>query len=349
MNKPPLVCRLIPLAIFLCLLCSPAQAQDQDLPTEFLSSHFGTIRGWLEYSVDHDFQQGVSDQPSEFSLTEYYLRVPGFRWLDQDHEFLVGSSLRILDVDTDAMFPDTAQSFPEYFANPELILAYKQRIAGAKIWGASLTLGSPSDRPFASIQEVAVDATAFLRLPVGQGGDAWLLFINYSNARPGLQHIPLPGIAYVYEPSEDFLALVGVPFTFINYKPSPRWTLRASYILPRDLQAKASYELSDSLTLYSGFDWGSDIFFRHDRHDDEDRLFFYKKTLSAGIRWELSEDLYLDFSAGYRFDRFFFEGEDYDDRSFNRIDVGDGAFLALRVALALDQPTSGLNGQGTGR
>ena len=28
--------------------------------------------------------------------------------------------------------------------------------------------------------------------------------------------------------------------------------------------------------------------------------------------------------------------EDYDDRSFNRIDIGDGPFLALQVGIALN-------------
>lgn len=340
MHKRQPIYQLIIPVLLLCLLFSPAQAQDQaqdlDDRTEFMSPRFGTIRGWLEYSINHDFQQGISDQPSDFSLTEHYLRVPGYRSLSEDHEFLVGASLYFLDVGTDAMFPNTADSFPEYFANPQLHLAYKERIVGDKIWGTSLTLGSPSDRPFGDIRDVALEATAFLRLPVDQTNDAWLFFLNYSNARQALQHIPLPGIAYVHEPSEDFLAYLGVPWIFVRYNPAPRWTLRASYTMPRDVYAKASYELSDELTIYGQFDWGSDIFFRHDRRDDGDRLFYYKKSLSAGIRWDITDDLYVNFSAGYCFDRFFFEGEDYDDRSFNRINIGDGPFIALHAALDLD-------------
>jgi len=41
-------------------------------------------------------------------------------------------------------------------------------------------------------------------------------------------------------------------------------------------------------------------------------------------------------SGGYSFDRFFFEGESYAaDRTDNRIDVGDGPFLAVRVGMKL--------------
>ena len=343
MSKPLSLYQPIFSALFLCLLLSSAQAQEQkrgelqyeDETREFMSPRFGTIRGWLRYSINHDFNQGISDQPSGFTLNDHRLHVPGFQSLGPDHELAIYADMRFLDFRTNAMLPSTGERFPEYLANPELSLVYKERISGDKIWGASLTVGSPSDRPFASIHELALDATAFLRLPAGQH-DAWLLFINYSNAREGLQHVPMPGIAYVHEPSEDLSLLIGIPFTDLKYKPAPRWTLWASYIIPRGVHAKASYEFSDDLTIYGGFDWDSDVWFRHDRMDNDDRLFYYQKKLSGGVRWDITEDLYLDFSAGYNFDRFFFEGEDYDDRSFNRINVGDGPFLALQVGLALD-------------
>ena len=335
LHRPP-VGWIVPLGIFLCLLCSPSQGQDSII--EFISPRFGTIRGLLEYSVDHDLEQGISDQPFDFSMTSHQLRLPGYRWLEEDHELLVGGSLRLLDISTGAMLLDTLQSFPEYLAEPELTVAYKQRISGPKIWGLSLTLGSPSDRPFDSIHEIAVDGNAFLRLPVGQADDAWLLFLNYSNTSQFLQNVPLPGIAYIHEPSEDLLAIVGVPFMYVKYKPLPRWTLQASYILLRNVHAQASYELLDNLSIYGGFDWDADVFLRHDRIDNDDRMFYYHKSLSAGTRWNITEDFYLDFSAGYRFGRFFFEGEDYDDRGFNRVDIGDGPFLALRVGLELGGP-----------
>jgi hypothetical protein len=41
----------------------------------------------------------------------------------------------------------------------------------------------------------------------------------------------------------------------------------------------------------------------------------------------------LDFSGGYVFDRFYFEGAKYSDNGFNRVDVGNGAFVAVRVGV----------------
>ncbi len=36
---------------------------------------------------------------------------------------------------------------------------------------------------------------------------------------------------------------------------------------------------------------------------------------------------------GYSFDRFYYEGESYSDRTHNRIDVGSGPFATIRLGL----------------
>jgi hypothetical protein len=335
MNRKRFGWVLVMSVVFGALVLSQAQGQDAiEDQMEFLSDRFGTIRGWLKYAVNHNFEQGISDQTSDFGLTEHELQIPGFRVGGENSELLVGGNVRVLDIRSDAVLPNSNQSFPEYLAHPEINVAYKERMADDKIWGVSLALGSPSDRPFGSIQEVGVDTTAFLRLPINDD-DAWVVYLNYSNMRQGLQHVPIPGIAYVHEPSENLLAFVGLPLAYVKYKPSERWTLRAYYMLPRSVHAKASYEFAEGFNIYGGFDWDADVFFRHDRHEDENRLFYYQKSIGGGLRWKINEDIYVDFSAGYRFGRFFFEGEDYGDRDFNRINVGDGPFLALQAGIAL--------------
>jgi hypothetical protein len=49
--------------------------------------------------------------------------------------------------------------------------------------------------------------------------------------------------------------------------------------------------------------------------------------VSAGV----SKNVLLDLSAGYTFDRMYFEGRNFTDRSFNRLDIGDGPYIAFRV------------------
>ena len=69
--------------------------------------------------------------------------------------------------------------------------------------------------------------------------------------------------------------------------------------------------------------------FRHDRRGLENRLWYLEKTLSAGLRWRIADGVFLDASAGWAFDRFWFEGKTYEDRDFNRIDLADGPLVGL--------------------
>ena len=40
----------------------------------------------------------------------------------------------------------------------------------------------------------------------------------------------------------------------------------------------------------------------------------------GGLRWRITDEVSLEAYAGYGFDRFFFEGDDYDDRGDHHID-----------------------------
>ena len=70
---------------------------------------------------------------------------------------------------------------------------------------------------------------------------------------------------------------------------------------------------------------------RHGRRKESNRLWYFEKRLVAGVRWQVRDRCHLDFSGGYAFDRFFFEGERYEDRSFNRLDVSGGVFLGVQI------------------
>jgi hypothetical protein len=80
-----------------------------------------------------------------------------------------------------------------------------------------------------------------------------------------------------------------------------------------------------------GFDWTNDRYFRADRPDPDERLFYYEKRIRAGVIIGLARQLYVEVAGGYSFDRFYFEGEGYSDRGQNRVDVEDGPFAAIRL------------------
>jgi hypothetical protein len=183
------------------------------------------------------------------------------------------------------------------------------------------------------MDEVEVNATAFLTVPSGER-NAWLFFLNYSNVREFLEDIPVvPGFGYAYRPSEEFSAVITTGIASIQYRPTEKLTLQASYIAIRTVDARIFYQVFRPVRLWAGFDWGSERYLRADRRDTDDRLFYHEKRVRVGAIIGLAREFYIDVTGGYAFDRFYFEGEGYSDRDDNRIDVDSGFFAALRLGV----------------
>jgi hypothetical protein len=104
-------------------------------------------------------------------------------------------------------------------------------------------------------------------------------------------------------------------------------------MLLRTVRARATYRVYGPMKIYAGYDWGNESYFLVDRPSENDRLFYYDMRLTGGLQYCFGAHAVLDLSAGYTFDRFYFEGQSFSDQNFNRIDVGDGAFGAIRFEL----------------
>jgi hypothetical protein len=102
-------------------------------------------------------------------------------------------------------------------------------------------------------------------------------------------------------------------------------------MLLTSVHAKATYKLMPRLCIYTAFDWSNEGYLLADRPNPRDRLFYYEKRLSGGVKYLWSEHVSLDLATGYDFDRFWFEGQHYSDRHFNRLDVDSGVFVSFRV------------------
>jgi hypothetical protein len=164
----------------------------------------------------------------------------------------------------------------------------------------------------------------FLRVPQGEH-NAWLFSLSYSSNSE--LPIPIPGVAFLWQPSEYFRMNVGLPFQ-IMYRPLDDLTFDFSYMLLTSVHARATYRVCPQVRVYAGYDWNNESYLPADRLNEEDRLFYYDQRLTAGLQYILSRCATLDFSGGYTFDRFYFEGRSFSDRNHNRIDVGDGPFLS---------------------
>ncbi len=218
------------------------------------------------------------------------------------------------------------QPFPSDLWDVRVGANYSHRFDNGWVAGGGFNVGSASDRPFSSIDEITAGVNAFLRIPQGEH-NAWLFTLAYSPT--GELNFPVPGVAFQWVPSDNLRINIGLPFQ-MTYRPIENVTLDASYVPIQTVHARAAWRVLKPLRLYGAFDWNSESYFLYDRPVYQDRFFSYEKRLSAGARYEFAPGVSLDLSSGYIFDRFYFQGQHYSDNNFDRVDVKDGEFLALR-------------------
>ena len=225
------------------------------------------------------------------------------------------------------ILPTTGQPFPEDLYNIRFGAVYRHLFDNNWIAGGTVSFGSASDELFHSIHEDTLAVSTFLRIPSGER-NAWLFSLSYSPTSE--VNFPLPGIAYIYSPSDNLRVNIGLPFQ-LYYRPTDELAFTFSYMLLRTIHSRAIYRVARPFRVYTGFDWSNESYFLADRPDTRQRFFYYNKRLSAGILYSISPNLLLNLSTGYEFDRLYFEGVSYSDRANNRVDVGAAPLLSFQI------------------
>jgi hypothetical protein len=273
--------------------------------------------------------ESVKSQPTSLGYVEDDFGVSFPVWQNLVDEFTGAVNVRGEFFHTHAILLDTNQPFPEELWNVRLSGMYRHLFDNGWIAGGTLSIGSASDKPFDKIDVMTVGINTFLRIPQGEH-NAWLLTLSYSPTSE--LPFPVPGVAYIWQPSDRFRMNIGLPFQ-VWYRPLDDLTFDFSYMLLRTVHARATYRCCAPVRAYVGFDWSNESYFLVDRPADNDRFFYYDKRLTGGVQVLLGPHALLDCSAGYVFDRFYFEGQNYNDRNFNSIDVGNGPFAAIRLEI----------------
>ncbi|PIS11662.1 MAG: hypothetical protein COT73_02740 [Bdellovibrio sp. CG10_big_fil_rev_8_21_14_0_10_47_8] len=192
---------------------------------------------------------------------------------------------------------------------------YRHFESRQKFWGGSVSFGSASDHPFQSKDTSTLSANLFY----SNSDDSihrWIWLLNYSNNRTFANEIPLPGFAYIYRPSADFMGVFGFPFALVKWKWSDRWS-GLGMLGPYTYKAEASYSIGGPLQIYLSSESSLQAFFREDRDHEKNRLFYGENQAVWGFRGPLNQEVRFDIFAGLVFDRNLYEGENY---SYNRRD-----------------------------
>jgi hypothetical protein len=313
------------------LFTVPTTALAQAELQTWLNPTLGKLMLRSDYKFTYVPGEPVEGQGTDLRILEhsFSLVLPLFQTTTD--EWSLSGKVRLEDIDTRAILPDTGSRFPGELWDVRVGASYRHRFDNGWTAGASVTVGSASDKPFASLDEMIVRAVGMVRVPQGDR-NAWLFSLIYASDQDFLGGVPIPGIAYLYSPSDRFTAVIGFPFSSIEWKPIEGLTLDAEYFPLRRVRARVTYQILPPLRIYAGFDWDNDHYYRADRQNKGDQLFYYEKRLTVGARFDLRH-VGVELSGGYLFDRFFFEGEGYSDRHDNRLDVGSGPFVAAKVSV----------------
>jgi hypothetical protein len=269
----------------------------------------------------------VRGQNTNLGYQQHDLSLAFPLYQDTCNEWSANAKVRSEFFHTGAVLPDSGQPFPNELWNIHFGTTYRHRFENDWIAGIGAFIGSASDKPFHSIDEMTLGFNGFVRIPSGER-NAWLLSLNYSPTNE--LSFPIPGVAYVWNPSDQFMAHIGLPFMVV-WRPTDDWTLNFSYMLIRTVHARATYRLASELRAHVSFDWANETYFLADRVNVNDRFFYYDKRLTTGLQYIVSKHALVDLSGGYVFDRFYFEGAQFSgDSHRDRVDIGNGAFASLQ-------------------
>lgn len=313
------------------VLISPALFAQEEL-LAWVNAPLGGLPPMGAYSISYYSDKDVKNQDTSLRLIEHNLWgfVPLLNKPDKD--LAIFGPFEIKNIETDAILPTSGVKLPDNLYDLSFGPAYRCQFKNGWIGGIAFLFGSASDKPFHSKDELSYRLDAYVKIPT-VNNNAWIFFVDYFNNREYLRNIPIPGAAYLYQPSDKLMAVIGLPVATLQYEPLDNLTLNLTYIMVTSVHARVSYNLTTSLSVFGAFDWNDELYARADREREKDRIFYYEKLLSAGIHWQAFKYVGIDLSGGYVFDRFFFEGEEYNDKDDNSINIKNGPFVSLHVGI----------------
>ncbi|HEX4385093.1 MAG TPA: hypothetical protein VH083_19175 [Myxococcales bacterium] len=190
-------------------------------------------------------------------------------------------------------------------------LSYSRPLSEGRGLAFTLGVGTTSDKPFHSIDETAISATALYSMPAS-ANSRWLFGLNFSNNRPVLNYIPIPVVAWLFH-YDTLEGSVGFPFASLRWRPAPAWDASAA-IIATNISAEVGYRPVQPLRLSLGYAWAQQLWALADRADTSTRLFYDSMKTFAGVEFPIAPWLVMQLSGGYVFEERVFEGKSEFDR-----------------------------------
>ena len=272
----------------------------------------------------------VTGQSTDFGFVRQGVKIGAPIWKEGGDIVIANVSVRNTLFFTDAILPDTQRPFPEQLWDINLSMNYMHRFENGWSGGLTVGIGSPSDRPFASIDEINATLMGFLRVPARNERDAWTFGLLYMSG--GAVDFPFPIIAYAWNHSERFNMNIGIPFSLM-WKPADDLTVNLSYLPLMTINARLTWQADEKMQIFGGYQYLNETYFLADRTIRTDRYFVFEQRLITGVSYELTRNASAELNGGYSFGRYFGEGDSQWGALTDQVNVDPGAFVGLRVKL----------------
>lgn len=281
------------------------------------------------YSVSLYPDAVVIDQNEQINLLKQNINFNIPLWRSRGRMLSFYSRVSKTRISTDAILAETTQSFPDVLWNLSVGFNFMFRFSNRWIGGFSTNLVSAGDEPFKRSDNFRVGVLGFVQIPVQNHRDCWRFSIIYSPFSD--VKLPIPGIAYGWNPTDNLGMNIGVPFSMI-WKMSEEISLNLSWIPVKNINARISYRLNDLVSLHTEYETGIESYYLLDRTDSEERFLSHEKRLKVGASLNINQSMTIDLSSGYVFDRYYGESDDMYGQIENPIDISSGIFLKTGVS-----------------
>jgi hypothetical protein len=285
---------------------------------------------WPGYSATWYPSRPVPGQGVDLGLVRETLSLAAPLWRQDGNVLALTTGIHNTLIFTDAILPDSKRPFPTDLWNINLGFNYAHQFDNGWTAGVMTRIGSASDKPFNSTKELTLGLGGFLRIPVRDNRDMWLLGIMYSPV--GNLNFPLPLVSYVWNPTDTLRINVGLPFA-IFWRPFENFAINLAYTPLVNVSAHAIYRITPKLFWYGGFEWLNEAYLLADRTDSRERFLGYEKRLITGLRCNVWAHGMIDLNTGYAFDRYYGMGQNSVGGLHDRVDIASDAFLGLTFRL----------------
>lgn len=301
-----------------------AGKQPRKASTPFGSSAPFSIGGFWAPAVDVNDQDADLAVNSQFARIAMPLAVP----VEGQPIWIGIAKFGRLELATNAILPDSGTPVPDQLWLVETGFMHIRPLAGGGTLGGSFIFGSASDRPYAAGRDLTLMTVGFWNTPARNPRDDWSLSLFYS---PTSQlPYPLPGIAYVWRPSEVFEAKLGIP-PAIEWRPTADWTFTANYFPLVNFNAVARRRLAEGLSLLAYYRTDTEIYFLADRVQNDQRFYVFDQRAAVGLEQALARGFLLEATASYIFDRQLFQGTNFSSNRTDVVTFAPGVGLSVQL------------------